>query len=85
MLLVHQAHVGAWTGARVALPMFPAESRRLSTGPDRISARSAASAAACLVLLLWVYYSARIFLLGAEFTQIIAYQHGSRTGRGAAP
>jgi membrane protein len=33
------------------------------------------------VLLLWVYYSAQIFLLGAEFTRNFAYAHGSRTGR----
>jgi membrane protein len=32
-----------------------------------------------LVLLLWVYYSAQIFLLGAEFTRHFAYEHGSRT------
>jgi len=32
-----------------------------------------------LVLLLWVYYSAQIFLLGAEFTCKYAYAHGSRT------
>jgi membrane protein len=33
-----------------------------------------------IVLLLWVYYSAQIFLLGAEFTRNFAYEHGSRTG-----
>jgi membrane protein len=31
-----------------------------------------------LVLLLWVYYSAQIVLLGAEFTRNFAYAHGSR-------
>jgi membrane protein len=31
-----------------------------------------------VVLLLWVYYSAQIFLLGAEFTQVYANQYGSR-------
>src|SRR6185295_4532129 len=30
------------------------------------------------VLLLWVYYSAQIFLLGAEFTQVWAHAYGSR-------
>lgn len=40
-----------------------------------------------LVLMLWVYYSVQIFLLGAEFTCTFAYSHGSRIGRasGAAP
>jgi membrane protein len=36
------------------------------------------AAGSFVVLLLWVYYSAQIFLLGAEFTHIFAYQHGSR-------
>lgn len=31
-----------------------------------------------IVLLLWVYYSAQIFLLGAEFTKVFANRHGSR-------
>jgi len=28
-------------------------------------------------LLAWVYYSAQIFFLGAEFTHIFATRHGS--------
>jgi membrane protein len=39
---------------------------------------SAYGAAGALVLiLLWIYYSAHIFFLGAEFTQIYARRHGS--------
>jgi hypothetical protein len=30
------------------------------------------------VLLVWVYYSAQIFLLGAEFTWVYAHKFGSR-------
>ena len=30
------------------------------------------------MLLLWVYYSAQIFLLGAEFTKVYASRHGSK-------
>jgi membrane protein len=30
-----------------------------------------------VVLLMWVYYSAQIFLLGAEFTRAFAYSRGS--------
>jgi membrane protein len=30
-----------------------------------------------LILLLWIYYSAQIFLLGAEFTRAFAYEYGS--------
>jgi membrane protein len=36
------------------------------------------AAASLVVLLMWVYYSAQIFLLGAEFTWIYAHRHGSR-------
>jgi membrane protein len=28
--------------------------------------------------MVWVYYSAQIFLLGAEFTWLFAHRHGSR-------
>jgi len=31
-------------------------------------------------VLVWVYYSAQIFLLGAEFTWVYAFRHGSRRG-----
>jgi membrane protein len=36
------------------------------------------AAGALVVLLLWIYYSAQIILLGAEFTQVYAHQRGSR-------
>lgn len=35
------------------------------------------AAASLVVFLLWVYYSAQIFLLGAEFTWVYAHRHGS--------
>jgi membrane protein len=41
-------------------------------------ASSYGAAGALLVLLLWVYYSAQIFLLGAEYTRAYAKTHGSR-------
>ena len=41
-------------------------------------ASSFGAAGALIVLLLWVYYSAQIFLLGAEFTKIYANRHGSK-------
>jgi len=31
-----------------------------------------------VILLVWIYYSAQIFFLGAEFTHVYARQHGSR-------
>ena len=36
------------------------------------------AASSLMVILAWVYYSALIFFLGAEFTYIYAYQYGSR-------
>ena len=41
-------------------------------------ASSYGAAGGLIVLLLWVYYSVQIFLLGAEFTKIFANQHGSK-------
>lgn len=35
-------------------------------------------AGSLVILLIWVYYSAQIFFLGAEFTQVYAKSHGSR-------
>jgi membrane protein len=41
-------------------------------------ASSYGAAGALIILLLWVYYSAQIFLLGAEFTKAFANRHGSK-------
>jgi membrane protein len=38
------------------------------------------AAGSIVVLLVWVYYSAQIFLLGAEFTWVYAHRRGSRAG-----
>lgn len=40
-------------------------------------ATSYGAAGALVVLLLWIYYSSQIFLLGAEFTKVWASHHGS--------
>ncbi len=42
-------------------------------------ASSFGAAGALIVILLWIYYSAQIFLLGAEFTKCYAHSHGSKT------
>ncbi|MEO8249846.1 MAG: YihY/virulence factor BrkB family protein [Burkholderiales bacterium] len=39
-----------------------------------------AAAGSVVVLLVWVYYAAQIFLLGAEFTKVYANAHGSVSG-----
>ena len=47
-------------------------------------ASSYGAAGGLIVRLLWVYYSAQIFLFGAEFTKIYANAHGSRRKRPVA-
>ncbi|MEL6930424.1 MAG: YhjD/YihY/BrkB family envelope integrity protein, partial [Cyanobacteria bacterium J06600_6] len=36
------------------------------------------AAGSLIVLLAWIYYSAQIILLGAEFTQVYARMYGSQ-------
>jgi membrane protein len=43
-----------------------------------ITANIYGAAGGIIVLLIWVYYSAQIFLLGAEFTKVWAGHYGSR-------
>jgi membrane protein len=42
-------------------------------------ASSYGAAGGLLIILLWVYYSSEIFLLGAEFTRAYSVRHGSRS------
>jgi membrane protein len=39
------------------------------------------AAASIIVFILWVYYSAQIFFLGAEFTKVFANRYGSEPSR----
>lgn len=41
-------------------------------------ASSYGAAGSIVLVLVWVYYSAQIFLLGAEFTKVYAHRYGSR-------
>jgi membrane protein len=43
-----------------------------------ITANIYGAAGGIIVLLVWVYYSAQIFLLGAEFTKVWAMHYGSQ-------
>lgn len=42
------------------------------------------AAGALVVLLLWIYYTSQVFLLGAEFTYAYARRYGSHAGKAPA-
>ena len=67
-----------WIGAAVTALLFTAGKSLIGIYIGRSGVASAFGAAGSLiVLLLWVYYSAQIFLLGAEFTWVYAHAFGS--------
>lgn len=69
-----------WVGATVTALLFSIGKSMIGLYLGRSSFNSAYGAAGSLiVLLLWIYYSAQIFLLGAEFTRVFAYLRGSRS------
>lgn len=69
-----------WVGAVVTAVLFTVGKLMIGVYLGKSSFNSAYGAAGSLiVLLLWIYYSAQIFLLGAVFTRIFAYEHGSRS------
>jgi membrane protein len=48
-------------------------------------ASSYGAAGSVILVLVWVYYSAQIFLLGAEFTKVYTHRHGSRRNEARPP
>lgn len=73
-----------WIGSAVTSALFLLGKTLIGLYIGRSGIASAFGAAASLtVVLLWVYYSAQIFLFGAEFTWVYAHRYGSR--RGAPP
>ncbi len=77
-----------WVGALVTAMLYSVGKLLIVTLLGGVARNSAYGlAGSFLVLMLWVYYSAQIFLLGAEFTCTFAYMYGSRIGRtpGEAP
>lgn len=66
-----------WIGALLTAILFSIGKLLLSLYLGREGAASAYGAAGALILLLsWIYYSANILLLGAEFTQVYARHRG---------
>jgi len=71
-----------WVGAAVTAVLFEIGKALIGLYIGKSSVTSSFAAAGSLVVLLvWVYYSAQIFLLGAEFTWVFAHEHGSRRGQ----
>jgi membrane protein len=67
-----------WIGAIITAILFTIGRFALSIYLARAGVASAYGAAGALVLiLLWVYYSAQVLFLGAEFTQVYANNYGS--------
>ncbi len=76
-----------WVGAVITALLFTLGKLLIGLYIGRSGVASPFGAAASVVVLLvWVYWSAQIFLLGAEFTWVWANRHGSlRVQCGAGP
>jgi membrane protein len=71
-----------WIGAAVTAILFAIGKFLIGLYIGRSGIASGFGAAGSfVVLLVWVYYSTQIFLLGAEFTWVYAHEHGSRRGK----
>jgi membrane protein len=69
-----------WIGALVTAVLFTIGKMLIAVYLSKsVFTTGYGAAGSLLVLLLWIYYSAQIFLFGAEFTRAYAYEHDSRT------
>ncbi|MEO8134312.1 MAG: YihY/virulence factor BrkB family protein [Betaproteobacteria bacterium] len=80
--LLPRAAIGwhdVWVGALVTALLFTIGKSLIGLYIGKSSLVSGFGAAGSfVVILVWVYYSAQIFLLGAEFTWVYAHRYGSR-------
>ena len=68
-----------WVGSSTTAALYVAGKLLIVTYLSRVALHSAYGiAGSFLLLMLWVYYSAQIFLLGAEFTREYAHARASR-------
>jgi membrane protein len=68
-----------WLGAAVTAVLFTIGKMLIGLYLGRTGVASIYGAAGSLVLiLLWVYYCAQIFFVGAEFTEVYSRRYGSR-------
>ncbi|WP_348528039.1 YihY/virulence factor BrkB family protein [Mesorhizobium sp. LSHC414A00] len=73
-----------WIGAVVTAALFTLGKSLIGwyIGSSAVAA-SYGAAGGLLVILLWAYYSAEIFLFGAEITRAYSIRHGSRSDQEA--
>ena len=72
-----------WMGALVTAALFTVGKFLIGLYIGKSGVASAFGAAGSLVIILvWVYYSAQIFLIGAEFTWVYAHTFGSLREQG---
>lgn len=75
-----------WTGALFTSMLFGVGKFLIGLYIGHSGVISGFGAAGSLVIvLIWVYYSAQIFLIGAEFTWVYANTYGSRMRRASVP
>jgi membrane protein len=71
-----------WVGAAVTALLFEIGKFLIGLYLGKTSVASGFGAAGSLVsLLVWVYFSAQIFLLGAEFTWVYSHECGSKAAQ----
>jgi len=76
------AWADVWAGAAITSALFNLGQLAISIYLAHAAVGSAYGAAASLVVLLvWVYWSAQVFLFGAEFTHVYWVKHGSGAQR----
>jgi membrane protein len=76
---VHVSWHDVWIGAAVTSLLFTIGKFLIGLYLGKSDMTSAFGAAGSLVIVMvWVYYSAQIFLFGAEFTWVYANTYGSR-------
>jgi membrane protein len=75
-----------WIGAAVTALLFEIGKLLIGLYLGKTSVASGFGAAGSLVVLLvWVYFAAQIFLLGAEFTWAYAHERGSQAEQSGQP
>ncbi len=82
-----------WVGSAITALLFVAGQFLITLYLGKLNASSPyGDAGSLIIILLWVYYSAQLLLLGAEFTKVYAVRYGdpiqagidSTPGKGAA-